>query len=304
MTKPEMVKNAALQRVGDPYVYGGTGKTCTPAYRRARMAQYPEYADKIRANCPRLKGSAVSCVNCKWADPETGTGKECYDCAQLALACMAAAGIPLVSGANPQWLKTNFSEKGEISALPKEKVCLVFRRDSDGRMHHVGVYMGDGTVVHAKGHAYGVVHTALEDDRWTHYGVPAGLYDAGYPTLRHGNRGEYVKLMQQALVAAGFPLAVDGAFGKGTKEAVQNFQSANGLVADGVCGPNTWRALAPYLPAPEEPAEPAGPEPAGPDAPGGDPDMIPDGVIIDRAQLHAWRDQLEEIIDELDRLLI
>ena len=129
MTKPEAVKDAALQRIGCPYVFGGTGKVCTPAYREARMAQYPDYADKIRRNCPRLKGSASSCANCKWCDPETGKGKLCYDCAQLSLACMAAAGIPLVSGANSQWLKTNFTEKGEIASLPRDKVCLVFRQE-------------------------------------------------------------------------------------------------------------------------------------------------------------------------------
>ena len=85
----------------------------------------------------------------------------------------------------------------------------------------------------------------------------------------------------------------------GILQHAARIQSANGLVADGVCGPNTWRALAPYIPT-----EPEEDEPADNSEPGTGPDMILDGIIIDRAQLHAWRDQLEEIIDELDRLLI
>lgn len=285
MTKAEAVKGAALERIGCPYVFGGTGKVCTPAYREARMAQYPAYADKIRKNCHRLKGSASSCTNCKWCDPETGKGKLCYDCAQLALACMRAADIPLVSGANSQWLKTIFSEKGEISGIPASKVCLVFRKDSDGKMHHVGVYLGDGTVVHAKGHDYGVVRQDLADVKFTHYGVPSGLYDAGLPTLRRGNSGEYVKLLQQAL-----GIDVDGKFGSATEAAVKDFQKANGLTADGICGPKTWAKLQVTPPGPDEPEEPD------------EPDEEPDEEAPEKDDLGKIRDYLAASINIIDRL--
>jgi cell wall-associated NlpC family hydrolase len=255
MTKPEAVKDAALQRIGCPYVMGGTGKTCTPQYREARMAQYPNYASKIRANCPRLKGSASSCANCKWCDPETKRGKPCYDCAQLALAAMKAADIPLVSGANSQWTKTAFECRGTIDELPKDRVCLVFRQDDDGLMHHVGVYLGDGTVVHARGHEFGVVRQELSTVKFTHYGVPSGLYDGGLPTVRRGNSGVYVKLMQDALNEHGAGIDADGKFGKLTEAAVKQFQTQNGLKSDGICGRKTWAALgvnaAPEMPEPE-----------------------------------------------------
>lgn len=264
MDKAQLVRNAAVERIGCAYVMGGTGKVCSPSYREARAAQYPNYAAQIRNNCPRLSGSAGSCTGCKWADPETGKGKLCYDCAQLALACMAAAGIPLVSGANSQWNKTRFSESGEISGLPRNKVCLVFRKDSDGKMHHVGVYMGDGSVIHARGHAYGVVHQQLEDVTFTHYGIPSGLYDNVFPTVRKGNSGEYVTILQQALNSAGISIETDGKFGKNTETAVKTFQGQHGLTADGICGKNTWAALAPYLPD-QEPAP--DPEPVNPSAP-------------------------------------
>lgn len=51
-----------------------------------------------------------------------------------------------------------------------EAGCLVFRRNSSGRIHHVGVYMGDGTVIHAKGRNYGVVRETFKSSQWNRYG--------------------------------------------------------------------------------------------------------------------------------------
>ena len=291
MTKPDAVKEAAIQRIGCPYVFGGTGKTCTPSYREARMAQYPKYADKIRRNCPRLRGSSSSCSSCKWADPETGKGKPCYDCAQLSLACMKAVDIPLVSGANSQWLKTVFQAKGEIADLPRDKVCLVFRKDGKV-MGHVGVYLGDGTVVHAKGHDYGVVRQDIDDVTFTHWGIPSGLYDDGLPTLRKGNSGEYVRLMQEAIAKAGIEVDQDGKFGSNTEAAVKAFQKKNGLTADGICGPKTWVALKPYLPD-QEGSEDEEPE----DDP--EDDAL---VTVDLGELNDMINQIEAMRDQLDGL--
>lgn len=179
MNKVDSARAWLLSRVGNPYLMGGTGQFCTVAYRKARAAQYPGSAAKIKANCPRMRGAANRCMGCRYYDETAGTGKRAYDCAQLTRWCMDAIGIKLVSGATSQWNKTAWAEKGEISGMPREKMCLVFRRDSAKVMGHVGVYLGDGTVVHAKGHDYGVVREGLEEyGRFTHYGVPMGLYEA------------------------------------------------------------------------------------------------------------------------------
>ena len=293
MTKPEKVKDAAIQRIGCPYVMGGTGRACTPDYRQARMNQYPKYADKIRDNCPRLKGSAKSCSNCKWRDPETGVGKLCYDCAQLALACMKAADIPLVSGAHSQWLKTRFSDKGDIGSLPLDKVCLVFRKDDDGKMHHVGVYLGDGTVVHARGHAYGVVRQPIDEVKFTHWGIPLGLYDNGLPTLRKGNSGEYVKLLQESLNKAGIYVETDGKFGSNTEMAVMKFQKDHKLAADGICGAKTWQALEPYIPERENPDQDEESDTDIPDEPDGEPKISREELMEAVRKIEVMQEQLD-----------
>lgn len=64
--------------------------------------------------------------------------------------------------------------------------------------------------------------------------------------LQVGSSGTEVSLIQQALVDAGFPLpefGVDGIFGSETKRALQDFQRASSLGADGVLGPATMSAL-------------------------------------------------------------
>lgn len=78
--------------------------------------------------------------------------------------------------------------------------------------------------------------------------APSTPVSAARPTLRKGSKGEPVTAMQQALLRAGFPLpkyGADGKFGNETRSALKAFQKANGLQADGICGPKTWAALEP-----------------------------------------------------------
>lgn len=56
------------------------------------------------------------------------------------------------------------------------------------------------------------------------------------PYLGQGDTGADVKAMQSALVKSGFTTDVDGTFGQGTESALRAFQSANGLVVDGLYG--------------------------------------------------------------------
>lgn len=76
-----------------------------------------------------------------------------------------------------------------------------------------------------------------------------GIADACYTwgrTLSQGASGEDVRQLQ--IRVSGYPgygavLALDGAFGPGTRSAVIRFQQAYGLAADGVAGPATFSKL-------------------------------------------------------------
>jgi hypothetical protein len=64
--------------------------------------------------------------------------------------------------------------------------------------------------------------------------------------LRMGARGARVRELQALLVRAGYPVKVDGDFGLSTKQALQAFQTANGIKPDGVAGPVTEGKLNDY----------------------------------------------------------
>lgn len=70
---------------------------------------------------------------------------------------------------------------------------------------------------------------------WTHA-------EGGFmPTLRRGDRGQYVMHLQTRLTAMGYGVGkIDGIFGVKTLETVKAFQIENGLSVDGIVGTKTW----------------------------------------------------------------
>jgi peptidoglycan hydrolase-like protein with peptidoglycan-binding domain len=66
----------------------------------------------------------------------------------------------------------------------------------------------------------------------------------GSRTMKRGDRGWDVAAMQYILARRGYPPgAIDAVFGPMTDTALRNFQSAFGLAADGLAGPQTISAL-------------------------------------------------------------
>lgn len=130
------------------------------------------------------------------------------------------------------------------------------------RQGHVGVYIGDGKVIEAKGINYGVVETNIKDGNWS-YGLTFDWMEYNYNekvndistkkpnpypepvtrTLGKGCKGEEVKWLQYELVESGYKIAIDGSFGSKTLAALKSFQQSAKLVVDGKCGPKTRKAL-------------------------------------------------------------
>lgn len=157
-TKAERLKEWALSKKGCGYVWGATGYVLTQSKLDALKDQYPDYVSQSK--------------NGKWI------GKEVYDCAQFTRKAAKEVGITLVSGASSQWKKTDWEDKGPINTLPVNKVCFLYRESASANpMQHTGIYLGDGTVMDARGSNSGVVFSQLGSYGWTHWAIPKGLYD-------------------------------------------------------------------------------------------------------------------------------
>lgn len=176
--KEKVICDYAIEQLGHPYIYGATGKKCTPTYRKARMAQYPEYYEAMKRNCQVLKGAKSACNKCKWYDTAKDEALSSFDCAQLVRIALQQIGISITSGASSQWRGDYWEEKGTIDTLPVDKVCCLYRATSPKVMGHTGLYLGPLKItVDAHGHDYGVIkNTVQKYGKWTHWGIPKKLY--------------------------------------------------------------------------------------------------------------------------------
>lgn len=164
-------KSAAFARskIGQGYIYGAKGQTCSAAFRRQQAEQYPDQAQNILV------------TGAKW------DGRPVWDCAQLTRFAAKAAGVELPSGATSQWRKTAWKRKGSIDTLPEGEAVFLYRQKGT-IMQHTGLALGDGTCVHARGTAYGVVHQPVRDYPWTHWASPWEADQAPESTHSTGTR--------------------------------------------------------------------------------------------------------------------
>lgn len=284
-SKPTTIIDLARAHLGDPYVFGAWGESCTPSMRKKYARLNQSHADAILRKCPVLSGTAATCDGCKWQ------GALAYDCRGFTYWLLEQVDIHLSGGgATSQYNTTsNWVERGKIDALP-DVVCCLFRQRGS-KMEHIGMHLGGGQVIHC---SVGVQKGDVGQN-WTHYAVPKGLYMIDElkkarkinvrKTLKKGARGDDVRELQTLLTARGFDAgAVDGIFGSATESAVRAFQSARGLTVDGICGLATWAALD------------AEQEQMDTDAPSDTSDAW-------RAKLEALRDSLRSALEVLEEVL-
>lgn len=67
--------------------------------------------------------------------------------------------------------------------------------------------------------------------------------DMVLPNLKRGSKGKSVKALQALLVACGYNIEIDGSYGPATESAVVEYQRAQAIAADGMCGVQTWGKL-------------------------------------------------------------
>ena len=165
------------ERPGEGYVWGASGYVLTEQKLNELIIQYPDHVSYKK--------------NSKWL------GKRVWDCAQLVRYAMKEIGISMISGATSQWKKTEWSQKGTINTLPKDKICCLYRQTSDGVMQHTGIYTGDNYFIDARGSSSGVLKSKLSSYKWTHWGIPQGLY-----TSQPTTEPEVYKVLYKAIVTA------------------------------------------------------------------------------------------------------
>ena len=270
MTRADTARQAAIDRVGDSYVYGAWDQPCTPANRNKYAALSPEYADAIRNACPRQSGKKSTCAGCKYE------GRKIHDCRGLTSACAGAAGISIRGQTVArQWAEDVWSAKGEITTLPQDARYAQLFRYNGSKWVHTGCYIGGGETVDARGHAYGVIRKQLSQYKWTHWAIPRGM-DEDAPTEPTGGDG----VIYSAIVTTksgslnirngpGTEFARTGSFPKGETVDVLMEYDTNGDGAPdwafvGGDGKQGYVSMA-FLTREDEPAPPDTPAPVSPE---------------------------------------
>lgn len=78
----------------------------------------------------------------------------------------------------------------------------------------------------------------------------ASFTAAQYPTVRSGSTGGFVEVVQANMWSSGYMSTVgniDGIYGTKTITAVKDYQNRQGITADGITGPATWKQMDRYI---------------------------------------------------------
>ena len=141
-------------QLGLPYWYGTFGQTASASLLASKKKQYPEYYTA--------------------SDFSTQFGKRVHDCAGLPKGYLWSAtptSAPKYD-AGTDWGATAFyqhcNKKGTIDTFDHVPGRLVFK-GKPSKMSHVGVYVGAGKIIEAKGHKWGVIESKL-DETWDYWG--------------------------------------------------------------------------------------------------------------------------------------
>lgn len=149
-----------LQVVGTAYWMGCFGQKASRSLYNQKKADYPQYY-------PPKSWTEASFVD--------DFGKPVTDCAGLFKWFLWAKSMedktPIYKssedwGSNTLWNKC--TEKGKIGTLPANKIGMGVFKIKNGVRTHVGFIVDNsGTVVEAKGHAYGTIKSKASDwDEW------------------------------------------------------------------------------------------------------------------------------------------
>lgn len=238
------------------YIWGTAGVLWTTAKQKQKVNYMVSKYGTGWKNNSEAKGDNyyyAALYGDKWV------GHYVADCSGLFAWAFKQLGGAIAHGSNSIWRKycsdQGKIENGDIRVNLKPGTAVF--TDKNGDKTHIGLYVGGGVVIEASGTKAGVITSNVNDTKWKCWGE---LKDVSYdgkvdpidpseddmPTLRRGDKGEYVKILQEVLIKLGYDLGsygADGKFGAKTELAVSSFQHDQGLPVDGVVGKATWDKL-------------------------------------------------------------
>jgi hypothetical protein len=162
-----LIKASALidwckKQIGCGYVYGLIDVICTVEYLKQKEKQY---GPLMGNGYYQLNGDYTKGRCAKWLD------KRVYDCSGLIKSGRKHLGGPYLD-VSAQGCYDQCTKRGKVTDMPLTPGCTVYMwSDKKGRMGHVGLYIGNGKVIEARGADYGVVTTKLNERQWTHWGM-------------------------------------------------------------------------------------------------------------------------------------
>jgi hypothetical protein len=178
-------------------------------------------------------------------------GRKVADCSGLFVWAYKRFGLSIYHGSNTIYNKYTTEARSVVAdGILIRPGAAVFQVNS-GKRTHIGLYVGGGKCIEAKGTQSGVVESDISDwDEWAeladvdYTGMAQERITAAPKTLRKGDKGAQVTQLQELLNAdPRYPTKVDGIFGGDTLASVRAFQHDHGLEPDGIVGPLTWAAL-------------------------------------------------------------
>jgi hypothetical protein len=214
----EHVRKAYDEQWG--YVWGTFGDVLTPTLLKQKAAQYPTEV-----------GSKEGYIHNRYL------GKRVADCVGLIKSYL------WWDGKNPRYDRStdvsadmmyNLSKtKGELfnHSLPSTIGILLWKKG------HIGVYIGSGMVIEARGTNSGVILSGAHGTGsagWTHW--------LECPFIRYFQPGE-IKNLQVKLNLLGAGLVVDGIWGPKTRQALTHFQIGNNLYPHGTITDETLNRI-------------------------------------------------------------
>lgn len=242
-------------KAGWVYWYGTCGYACTESLLQSKTRQYPDhYGEKRMTKYKKHIAEGRVASDCIGLFKSYAWDKD--DDIDTRASSYGSNGQP-DKGAK-QTLNA-CKVKGPISTIPEIPGLAVWTKTGG----HIGLYVGNGEVLELRDFTNGFKRSQLRDRSFVTWGLyPYTTYtpeqeaiakavadtvvDDSTPTLRKGSNGAAVKEVQNLLLSHGYKLpnhGADGDYGAETVKAVKEFQKDNGLTADGICGPKTWKAL-------------------------------------------------------------